>query len=1011
MSQITGPDNNIKDSLWRSLEELDSHEKGPALAKKFPAAASILNHINDALDRRQFMQLIGASAALAGISACTKMPAEKIIPFVIAPDDFVPGASLQFATSAAFGGFSKSIIATSHEGRPTKLDGNPKHPAMLGKSDLFTQAELLQLYDPERSKVVSHLGEISTWDEFSAVALEEIKKWKLNGGQKVRILTNHISSPVLLNEIETFLHRYPKAKWHSYEACVPSYINEAAKKIFGKALRPVYEFEKANVVLSLDSDFLGPGPCREKYTRDFMSSRQPFLESNTHQPPINRLYMIDSTVSITGAAADHRWPLKYSQVYLVALELATRLGVKHVKAETNPTSAQIKTLLNTKFMDAIVDELRNNPRTSIVLAGEHHLPELHELVFAINDHLNNVGSTIYFLEPNLSEKQFAPESFESLNAEIAGGEVDSLFILSANPVYDTAATLSFKENLEKVKLRVRLGQYNDETSFHCHWHLPESHFLESWCDARSFDGTISLQQPLISPLYDSRSSTELFSILNEKAGRTDLQLLKTHLHEKGNLISNNTNPTILDKDFEELLSNGFIAHTNFPIILPKVHKDWHLTNISAKEKIDSAVNLEAVFKPDPTIFDGRYSNNAWLQELPKPILQLTWSNAIVLSPATAKQFDLVDGDEVEIKFEGRTIKGSTLRVPGNPDGSITLYLGYGRTRAGSVGNNHGYNAFTLQDHKSPWFAPAVTLKKLGTRKSLATTHFHSSMEGRDLIVHSDFATYKKSPEKIVKEELKTPQASMISNHEYKDQAWAMNINLSTCIGCNGCTIACQAENNIPVVGEEQVLNSREMHWIRVDRYFEGSQDNPRVFFQPVPCMHCEKAPCEEVCPTAATNHSSEGINQMVYNRCVGTRYCSNNCPYKVRRFNYLQYSDLKSEPKKLMYNPDVTLRSRGVMEKCTYCIQRIQTLRIQAEKENRPLKDGEIQTACQQACPTNAIVFGDKNDPQSRVSKLRAQTLNYSLLNELGTQPRTTYLAALKNTNRILETKVEKNEL
>jgi molybdopterin-containing oxidoreductase family iron-sulfur binding subunit len=977
--------------IWRSLDELKLElDKDPPFRQKleqeFPAGASIWNELDNPLSRRSFLQIMGASVALAGMTACTKMPPEKIIPYVVAPENLIPGLSQTYASTLTLSGYAKGVWVQSHEGRPTKIEGNPLHPASLGTSDLFMQAELLQLYDPERSKSVLHFGEVSTWDSFLSQMQPEISNWETNAGAGVRILSETITSPTLLADIAAFLKRYPKAQWHSYDPIHRDAMIESTLQCFGRELQPIYDFSKPTVVLSLDSDFLGPGPAQQAYARGFMSRRGPTELSN-------RLYVIESSLTLTGAKADHRLPARSSQILTLALALAQEIGVPGLPKPTDLSAD------HQKWIHEAAKDLRSHAGASLVVAGEHQSPAVQSIAIAINDQLNNFGSSVSWIAPPTSEisqqNHSRVQSLNSLTQDMLQGKVTTLLILSANAVYQAPGSLGFGEALKKVPLRIRYGLYHDETSYLCHWHLPESHPLEAWGDARAYDGTISFQQPLISPLYDSRSGSELFSILLNQPGRTGYQALKNYWAGRLEGVS-----------FESCIHDGILKGSASPRIQAKVSSRW-------KEKLlppaqpNSKNQLEAVIRPDSTVWDGRYTNNAWLQELPKPLLQLTWDNAILVSPDTASRLQLNDEDEVELSVEGKTIHGAVLRVPGHPNDSLTLTLGYGRNRAGKVGNNRGYDAFLIQNHQSPYFLPKIDLKKTGRKYPLATIHDHQTMAGRDIVVRADLAELQSKGDKIVPESSRhSNHSSLLPEYSYNENAWAMVINLSTCIGCKACTIACQAENNIPVVGKEQVRNGREMHWIRVDRYFEGKPSAPRVYFQPVPCMHCEKAPCEYVCPTAATVHSHDGLNQMVYNRCVGTRYCSNNCPYKVRRFNFFQYADTKSKSIQLMYNPDVTVRSRGVMEKCTYCIQRIQEVRITAEKENRPIRDGEIITACAQACPTEAIIFGDKNDKSSRVAKLRENKAHYFLLAELGTQPRTSYLASIRNPNLALQEEI-----
>ncbi|MFL5815160.1 MAG: TAT-variant-translocated molybdopterin oxidoreductase [Bdellovibrionia bacterium] len=970
-------------TIWRSLQEL---EGDPSFQKKleqeFPAGASVWNELDNPLSRRSFLQIMGASVALAGITACTKMPPEKIIPYVVAPENLIPGFPQTYASTLTLSGYAKGVWVQSHEGRPTKIEGNPLHPASLGSSDIFMQAELLQLYDPERSKGVLHLGEVSTWDSFLSQMKSELSDWETTRGAGVRILSETITSPTLLADIDAFLRRYPKAQWHSYDPINQDFVSEATLQSFGRGLLPVYDFSKAAVVLSLDSDFLGPGPAQQAYSRAFMSRRGASGISN-------RLYVIESSLTLTGAKADHRLPARSSQTLALALMLAQELGLSGLpQAKGLSTDQQ-------KWIREAAKDLRAHAGASLIVAGELQSSEVQSVAIAINDHLKNFGSSISWIAPPATGSSHQLRSLNALTQDMQQGKVTALLIFGANPVYQAPGSLAFGEALKKVPLRIRHGLYHDETSYLCHWHLPESHALEAWGDARAYDGSVSFQQPLISPLYDTRSGSEVFSILLNQPGRTSYQALKAYWADQLDGVP-----------FESCIHDGILKKSASPRVQAKLSSRWK-EKLPAEAHPISQSPLEAVIRPDSTVWDGRYANNAWLQELPKPLLQLTWDNAILISPDTASKLQLSDEDEVELSAEGRTIRGAVLRVPGHPNDSLTLSLGYGRNRAGKVGNDRGYNAFLIQNHQSPYFLPTIDVKKTGRKYPLATIHDHQTMAGRDIVVRADLTEFQKKGEKIIPEQSRhLEHPSLIPEYPYKENAWAMVINLTTCIGCKACTIACQAENNIPVVGKEQVRNGREMHWIRVDRYFEGTSSAPRVYFQPVPCMHCEKAPCEYVCPTAATVHSTDGLNQMVYNRCVGTRYCSNNCPYKVRRFNFFQYADTKSKSIQLMYNPDVTVRSRGVMEKCTYCIQRIQEVRITAEKENRPIRDGEVITACSQACPTEAIIFGDKNDKSSRVAKLRENKAHYFLLAELGTQPRTSYLASIRNPNLALQEEI-----
>jgi MoCo/4Fe-4S cofactor protein with predicted Tat translocation signal len=932
---------------WRSLDEFaDTPEFREWLHREFPPFAS--EWPND-VNRRHFLKLMGASFALAGLglSGCTRQPLEKIVPYVKQPEELVPGNALYFATALTLGGYARGVLVESHEGRPTKIEGNPEHPASLGASDVFMQAEILNLYDPDRSKSVLHGNEVTTWDDLLAVVAAERAKWTANAGTGLRLLTGYVTSPTLLDQIAALLKQFPAATWHAHEPLAPLHATT------------FYDLAKADVIVSIGNDFLGPGPAQLKYTRDFASRRRATNEAAN----FNRLYVAESTPTNTGARADHRFAL--------APQALRDFGLAIAKGNAHPKSSA-----------TVLDDLRKHAGKSLILVGDSLPDELHQFARAWNQPLQIAQTTVSNVK-----------SFAELIRDIEGGKVETLIILDGNPAYDAPTDFEFAKKLAGVPLRIRLGLHEDETSALCQWHIPAAHPLETWSDARAFDGTATIMQPLIEPLYDGKSVHELLAALTGNVLTSGYEIVRRFWQVQ--------HP---DDDFEKFwrrsLHDGVVAETANPFqVLPTVAPN-------AEPEVEKPANgaVELLFLADPHIQDGRFANNAWLQELPKPFTKLTWDNAALISPATARRLNLANEDVVELKFRGRSVRAPIWILPGQADDCVTVHLGYGRTKAGNVGNNLGFNAYALRTAAAPWGGSGLEIVKTGEHHPLATTQQHQSMEGRDLIRVSTLAEFAKSPEVIAHlgEAPPTASESLYPTVKYSGHAWGMAIDLGACVGCNVCSIACQAENNIPVVGKEEVARGREMHWIRVDNYFHGSPETPRIHFQPVPCMHCENAPCELVCPVAATVHSSEGLNQMIYNRCVGTRYCSNNCPYKVRRFNFLEYDRNKFENApvlKLLRNPDVTVRTRGVMEKCTYCVQRINRTRIDAENQNRSIRDGEIVPACAQACPGQAIVFGDINDPQSRVSRLKASPLNYDLLAELNTRPRTTYLAKLQNPN------------
>jgi MoCo/4Fe-4S cofactor protein with predicted Tat translocation signal len=991
---------------WRCLEELaDTPEFQTLLRREYPRHASAWL---DSLDRRDFLKLMGASLALAGLSACSSpSPAprdEKIVPYVRQPEEIIPGKPLYFATAMPLVGFGRGVLVESHMGRPTKIEGNPEHPASLGSSDIFMQADLLTLYDPDRSRALNNAGLISTWNAFFSAVSAPLESQRLNEGAGLRILTETVTSPTLASQLTELLVKLPKAKWHQYEPAGRDYVHEGSRLAFGDVVETVYRFDKAEVILSLDADFLFFGPGSVRYARDFANKRR----VNGPKAEMNRLYVVESTPTVTGAMADHRLALRPSDIEGFAKTVAKHLGISLSEPEAPAAPYE-------KWVRALARDLQRHRGSGIVLAGDQQPPIIHALAHAMNQALGNAGATLLYTEPVEASPINQAESLRELVRDMEANLVQLLIIIGGNPVYTAPADLNFTSHLVKSNFSVHLSLYEDETSALCHWHIPEAHYLESWSDVRAFDGTVSIIQPLIAPLYGGRTAHELLAALSSEPGRSSYEIVRSYWKQRHG-----------DKDFEPFwraaLHDGVVAESAFspqPVRLRAVSS--FVSHVSSAEKpnpkADTETSLDIIFRPDPTIFDGRFANNGWLQELPKPLTKLTWDNAVLVSPATAQRLGLsyrvgttggehgtVYTDMVELNYEGRKVRGAAWILPGQADDCVTIHLGHGRARAGTVGNNTGFNANALRTSGALWNGSGLQIRKTGEQHPLACTQFHHLMEGRHLVRGASLAEYRKNPNFAHEmEEEEGSAKSLYHGFKYDGYAWGMAIDINSCIGCNACMVACTAENNSPVVGKSEVMRGREMHWIRIDRYYKGDLSNPEMVHQPVPCMQCENAPCELVCPVGATNHSHEGLNDMVYNRCVGTRYCSNNCPYKVRRFNFFDYGDFKTPSLKLLRNPDVTVRSRGVMEKCTYCVQRINTEKIAAEKEDRKVRDGEIVTACQQACPTQAIVFGDVNDPNSRVSKLKAGSLNYELLAELNTKPRTTYQAKLRNPNPEIE--------
>jgi MoCo/4Fe-4S cofactor protein with predicted Tat translocation signal len=967
---------------WRSLEEVAATEEFQEfLHREFPSQAAAWH---DPISRRRFLQVMAASLALAGLSSCAPAPTEKIMPYVRAPEEVVPGRPLYYATAMPLGGSALGVLAESHLGRPTKIEGNPQHPASLGATHAFAQGSVLTLYDPDRSQAITYAGRISSWGTFLGAITRALEEQRRQDGKGLRILTETVISPTMMQQLQQVVERFPAAKWHQYEAVHRSQAWEGARLAFGDYVEPQYRFEAATIVLALDADFLSCAPDGVRYAHDFANRRRVWQG----QTEMNRLYAVESTHTNTGAAADHRLALRPSEIVEFAYVLARELVGDLVQG---PQRRSPLAETYARWIRAVVGDLRSHPGTGLVIAGDQQPPVVHALVHAINHALGNVGHTVVYTDPAAARPEDQMASLREFVADIEAGQVELLVILGGNPVYTAPADLRFTEHLTKIRLRVHLGLYADETAALCHWHIPETHYLEAWGDTRAFDGTVSIIQPLITPLYGGRSSHELLAVLLGELDPSGYQIVRDYWQRH-----------LPAEDFEAFwrtaLHNGLIAGTAFS------PREVEFRGVKVEDgdmpppSADPPSSLDLIFRPDPTVWDGRFANNGWLQELPKPLTKLTWDNVALVSPATAERLGLSYGEVVDLRVQGRAVRAPVWIMPGHADHAVTVSLGYGRWRAGRVGTGAGFNAYTLRTSDAPWAIRGLEIGKTGGYQRLATTQSHHSLEGRNLVRSGTIAQYQEHHEFVHEQGHEPPPGlSLYPEDRYEGHAWGMAIDLNVCVGCNACVIACQAENNVPIVGKTEVIRGREMHWLRIDRYYKGDLDHPEVYFQPMLCMHCEKAPCEVVCPVAATVHSAEGTNDMVYNRCVGTRYCSNNCPYKVRRFNFLQYADFETESLKLLRNPDVTVRSRGVMEKCTYCIQRINAARIEAKKEQRRVRDGEVVTACQAACPTGAITFGDINDSTSRVAKMKARPLNYGLLTELNTQPRTTYLARLRN--------------
>jgi len=1043
---------------WRSLEEfLDTPAFQDMLHREFPDQAS---EWTDPVTRRRFLMLMGASLALMGLNGCSTQPAprEKIMPYVRQPEAIVPGKPLYFATAMPLAGVATGILVESHEGRPTKIEGNPSHPASLGATDLLMQASILGLYDPDRSQAVTYRGRPRAWNEALSALRGALDKLKIRQGAGLYILTESVTSPTLHAQLTELLDKdhFPKAKWYQYEAAGRSTVLEGAKLAFGEYVNTTYDFKKADIVLSLDADFLLAGPGTLCYTHDYSERRRVRTKDTTpDQLKMNRLYTVECSLSNTGGVADHRLALRPSQIEPFVQALAAELEVHDAPKASGELTKEAR-----RWLKPLAKDLQAHQGKCIVLAGDGQPASVHALVHAINHALKNVGETVLYSAPVEAKPVDHGKEIVELVEEMAGRRVEMLVILGSNPVYTAPADLAFAEQLKKVPLRIHHGLYQDETAALCDWHIPEAHYLESWSDARAYDGTVSILQPLIAPLFGGRSAHELLAAFSESPERAGRDIVREHWRDKWKEQGKSGD---FEMFWRQSLQEGVLAGTAFTPRTPKLQG-----GAKQAQSASDGDKLEIVFRPDPTLFDGRFANNGWLQELPKPVTKLTWDNAALMSPKTAEKlgvsylrgssshFSSTGGehghalvDVVMLTYRGRNVKAPVWIQPGHADGAITLHLGHGRKHAGHVASGVGFNAYELRTKDAPWFDGGLEATKLpGEQHTLACTQMHHNMEERRPIRTASLEHFKQHPqfarelteslpqraevleqvpgpepkghaeEELEKKKKEDKRLVPLTLYEEADKEfgegskesplgykWAMAIDLTTCTGCTACVAACQAENNIPVVGKEEVTRGREMHWLRIDRYFEGDPlvaDHVSAHFQPVPCMHCEKAPCELVCPVGATVHSHDGLNDMVYNRCVGTRYCSNNCPYKVRRFNFLQFADYATGSLKLMRNPEVTVRSRGVMEKCTYCVQRIRVAEIEAEKDERRITDRDLMTACQAVCPAQAISFGDLNQ-NSAVKQWKDEPLNYALLAGLNTMPRTTYLAALRNPNPELE--------
>ncbi len=1016
-------------AYWRSLDELANTPEFQRLAgAEFPP--ELWNQFSTGhsggASRRQFLKLMGASLALAGMTGC-RWPKENIVPATRQPNDRIPGVPVQYATAFELAGTATGLLVTSYDGRPTKIEGNDKHPFSRGKTNHWMQASILDLYDPDRSRSPVHRlrgpdggsEKHRTWQEFEAFARSHFAELRTKGGAGLCILSEASSGPTFAEMKTRLLCACPQAQWYEYEPVSRDNEREGTRLAFGRSYRPHLHLDQADVIVSFDDDFLMLHPAAVRYAADFAARRR--ADDGT----MNRLYVLESNLTVTGSMADHRYAVRSSQIRRalehVADDVAHRLGKELRSPIPRPPGS---TPLDPATAAAIADDLVAHQGRCLILAGPQQSPEVHAAVHVLNTWLDAPGHTLAYTDDPDLDRPSHSAALTKLTEQMKSGTVSTLVILGGNPVYAAPADAAFADALAKVPTSIHLSLYDDETSRQCTWHLPQAHYLESWGDARAWDGTLSIVQPLIEPRYDGRTAIELLALLSEDQLTRGHDLVRRTI---GAMFHWGTDWT---KQWDQALQDGVIRDTAWPTVTPALA-------IGRIREYGAGSTEELVFAPDYSVYDGRFANNAWLQEWPDPITKLTWDNAALIAPTQAKLLGVQNGNILRIERGGRALEIPVYIVPGHAEGSLTLPLGYGRAAAaGAVADDAGTNVYPFRTAADGDIALTFLVRATGRHHDLATTQDHHAIRSRvgddetqrripELVREATLAHYKEHPDFAQHVEHVTPAAALWTEKQYLDHKWGMAIDLSACTGCGACVLACQAENNIPVVGKDEVARGREMHWLRVDRYFRAASEDSRdqgsaLVHQPVACVHCENAPCEQVCPVAATVHDEEGLNLMVYNRCVGTRYCSNNCPFKVRRFNWFYNHhgpqhprSLKSDKapapgklrqldltdiEKMANNPNVTVRSRGVMEKCTFCVQRIAAVRIKAKNERWDrIPDGLIVPACAQTCPTDALVFGDLNDPASRVRKLHDHPRAYALLAELNIKPRTKYLAKLTN--------------
>ncbi|WP_140855146.1 4Fe-4S dicluster domain-containing protein [Myxococcus xanthus] len=959
---------------WRSLEARQGAAPAPSPGE-FPLDADAPPR---GLSRRVLLELAAFGTAAAGLTGCFRAPPEKVLPYSRQPPDVTPGIPLHYATGLSLEGYARGVLVRSQEGRPTLVQGNPSHPESLGAAGAHEQASLLGLYDPHRARTVRHRDAPTSLSQvFQMVRRRAARQ---DGGAGLRLLVEPTASPLWARTFERILERFPKAQVVPFSATQTGNAHEGARLAWGRPLRAMPDWRSARAVVALDDDFLSTLTGGLRAPREFVSARMP--------PALNRLWVVESRLSLTGAFADERLRARPSRVPWIARALAAELGRLLGRDALMVLGRGALDPAEHRWVAGAARDLAEQGDGAFIVVGESQPAAVHALAHLLNATLH--GGTVRCVDSLLVP---APDAaaLPALVADIRAGVVDTLIITAWNPVYRAPTDVPLGEALGLVEDAVYCALHDDETAARVSWSVPSTHPFEAWDDGRAVDGTATILQPLIAPLLESAvPPLDLLAAFAGALATTPYERLRAQWREHAAASGR------FEDEWERWLAEGVVPGTQLPLQQATVDAASVLAAVQALPPPGDGLELH--FAADAKVHDGRYGANPWIQELPDPVTQLTWDNAVWVSPATASRLSLVRGDRVRLELRGRSVEAPVLVVPGQADDTLTLPLGYGQRLGSPVARGVGFDAQVLRFQDAPWWASGVRLTRVEGHHDFALTQEHWHMEGRPVALQTTAARF------AAQGDARLPALQAPTEHLYPPQPvpdasghrWGMSIDLHRCTGCSACVVACQAENNIPAVGKDQVRRGREMHWLRIDRYFMGDVDTPSVITQPLMCVHCEYAPCEYVCPVAATVHSDEGLNQMVYNRCVGTRYCSNNCPYKVRRFNYLEYNH--GGPLDRMYrNPQVTVRSRGVMEKCTYCVQRIEAARITARVEHRAIRQGEVRTACQQACPTEAIVFGDLNQPEDPVTRLHQDPRHYALLNHLGTKPRTVHLIRLKN--------------